>query len=240
MKNFNFFSLLGFGMLVGIVACSTPPSMPPQPQQQPPHVDPSSSMPQPQAAQSPAGKTEAIKNRGQVSSGAGGELGDVLEEPAKKRATTVQERVLGLDEALDKKLTEFDGLLLEERITVKAEHQGKAADEFKAAEQVYGYAGAVGGSEPEDSPPPLPRIAGGEQRTESGGGSMPNQPPQERKGDYEHDTVVASIPPDIPRGDEEDVVARQLREAALQETDPELRQKLWDEYRRYKGLPVKK
>jgi protein-S-isoprenylcysteine O-methyltransferase Ste14 len=30
------------------------------------------------------------------------------------------------------------------------------------------------------------------------------------------------------------VVARQLREAAMKEENPELREKLWDEYREYK------
>jgi hypothetical protein len=32
----------------------------------------------------------------------------------------------------------------------------------------------------------------------------------------------------------DDIVARQIREAAMSETDPELRQKLWDEYKKYK------
>jgi hypothetical protein len=41
-------------------------------------------------------------------------------------------------------------------------------------------------------------------------------------------------PADVPDGHDDDVVARQLREAAEKETDPELRKKLWDEYRRYK------
>ena len=35
--------------------------------------------------------------------------------------------------------------------------------------------------------------------------------------------------------DNDDVVARQIREAAEKETDPELKQKLWDEYRKYKS-----
>jgi hypothetical protein len=38
----------------------------------------------------------------------------------------------------------------------------------------------------------------------------------------------------VPDGDDDDVVARQLREAAEKESDPELREKLWEEYRRYK------
>ncbi len=41
-------------------------------------------------------------------------------------------------------------------------------------------------------------------------------------------------PSDIPDGSDDDVVARQLREAAEKETDPELKAKLWEEYRRYK------
>lgn len=32
----------------------------------------------------------------------------------------------------------------------------------------------------------------------------------------------------------DDIVARQLREAAEKETDPELKKKLWEEYRKYK------
>jgi len=42
------------------------------------------------------------------------------------------------------------------------------------------------------------------------------------------------VPPDIPDGDDDDVVARQLREAAEKETSPELKAKLWEEYRKYK------
>jgi len=32
------------------------------------------------------------------------------------------------------------------------------------------------------------------------------------------------------------VVARQLREAAMREPDPAVRDKLWQEYRKYKGI----
>lgn len=45
---------------------------------------------------------------------------------------------------------------------------------------------------------------------------------------------AAGIAPDIPDGRDDDVVARQLREAAMREQDPELRRRLWEEYKRYK------
>lgn len=43
-------------------------------------------------------------------------------------------------------------------------------------------------------------------------------------------------PEDIPSGRDDDVVARQIREAAMSEPDPELREALWEEYRRYTGI----
>jgi hypothetical protein len=46
-----------------------------------------------------------------------------------------------------------------------------------------------------------------------------------------------AIPPDIPSGLDDDIVAQQIREAAQAETDPELRARLWDDYRKYTGLP---
>jgi len=46
----------------------------------------------------------------------------------------------------------------------------------------------------------------------------------------------ADLPPDVPENiADDDIVARQIREAAENETDPELKEKLWAEYRRYKN-----
>jgi hypothetical protein len=58
----------------------------------------------------------------------------------------------------------------------------------------------------------------------SGGGSMPQN------------TAKFPPPADIPNGNNDDVVARQLREAAMREPDPAVREKLWVEYRKYKGI----
>ena len=44
----------------------------------------------------------------------------------------------------------------------------------------------------------------------------------------------AAIPPGVPDGSDDDIVARQLRELAMKEEDPELREKLWQEYIAYK------
>ncbi len=46
----------------------------------------------------------------------------------------------------------------------------------------------------------------------------------------------SSTPDDIPSMVDDDIIARQLREAAVVEDDPQLRERLWDEYRKFKGL----
>lgn len=66
--------------------------------------------------------------------------------------------------------------------------------------------------------PGLPRQPGGEPEPNKPGTASPRPP----------------IPADIPDGSDDDLVARQIREAAMNEPDPVLREKLWEEYRKYK------
>ena len=65
-------------------------------------------------------------------------------------------------------------------------------------------------------------VAGSEQPTSSGGARS------DTSGD---------IPDDIPEPDNDSVLETQIRRAAMEETDPRIRAELWNEYRRYKGLP---
>lgn len=46
------------------------------------------------------------------------------------------------------------------------------------------------------------------------------------------------LPEDIPQDDNDDVLAKQIKNAALKEKDPEKRKKIWNEYRKYKNLPL--
>ena len=50
------------------------------------------------------------------------------------------------------------------------------------------------------------------------------------------DEIQARLPDDIIENVGDDIIAKQLYEAALAEDDPELRERLWDEYRKYNGL----
>jgi hypothetical protein len=71
----------------------------------------------------------------------------------------------------------------------------------------------------------------------SGGGSGSGSGEGESAGGGSSSDVTvavedARVPPPNP---DDDIVARQLREAAIAETDPELKQRLWEEYYRYTG-----
>lgn len=48
------------------------------------------------------------------------------------------------------------------------------------------------------------------------------------------------LPDDIPPADNDSVLEAQIRQAAINEPDPVVQKKLWNEYRKYKGLPTVK
>ena len=64
--------------------------------------------------------------------------------------------------------------------------------------------------------------------------------------EYEYDRIFEKeeknngiIPEDIPQDDNDSVLEEQIRLAAINEKDPEKKKRLWNEYRKYKGLPQK-
>lgn len=80
------------------------------------------------------------------------------------------------------------------------------------------------------SPGGLPGGLGGSQSGDSGG-----DPGQGGLGAPSGSGTATTTPADLPDPSGDDVVARQLREAAEAERDPALRARLWEEYRRYRG-----
>ena len=66
--------------------------------------------------------------------------------------------------------------------------------------------------------------------------SRDNTAPVPTIGTLSDEEIKARTPDDIPILVSEDIVAKQLREAALSEDDPVLRERLWEEYRNYNQL----
>jgi hypothetical protein len=70
----------------------------------------------------------------------------------------------------------------------------------------------------------------------AGGDSPGGVGAKDGAGAMDSQEVARRTPDDIEAIIDDDIVAKQLREAALAEEDPELRERLWEEYRKYKGM----
>lgn len=139
------------------------------------------------------------------------------------------EQIAILDAELNAGLGEYDERLLREQERVKA--ATPLPDEIRSGSG--GGQGGDSGGEGAD--------AGGDNGTGSGdtGADAGEQSPagahsQGAGTGGRAQQSGSRPPPGTPDGSNDDVVARQLREAAEQETDPELKKKLWEEYRKYK------
>jgi hypothetical protein len=172
-------------------------------------------------------------------------------------APTLAEKVSALDGRLEASLGEFDEMLLREQRLLSERARRDGAEE--------GAGGAGGGGGGQGSWAEGAAAAEGSQGTERPGTEAARAAASAGEGERLEgveagaeagvagargpSTVAAAggageergagaaraVPPGIPDGRDDDIVARQIREAAERETDPDLRRKLWDEYRRYKN-----
>ena len=146
-------------------------------------------------------------------------------------AQTDAERLAALDRDLEGKLAKFDELM--RRAREEAEQERAAGGGGTGAGNGGRLGGAEDGRGAREVPPPDGRGAGGHADTSSGLGHTPDVTGSKHAGEFKY-ANTGPIPIDIPDARDDDIVARQLREAATHEADPVLREKLWDEYRKYK------
>ena len=152
--------------------------------------------------------------------GGAGSVGEFPEESSAERA----ER---LGRELDESIGGFDETLGEEQREIAA-----------AGRIVQGY--DMGGGEGQGSGGIV--SLGGQASSTDGpsgaGGLGGNTAPSDPLAGLTQQEVAELTPSDIPTMVDDDIIARQLREAAIVEKNPGLRDRLWDEYRKYKGLSV--
>ena len=145
--------------------------------------------------------------------GTGG-AGEVAEFPTESS----EERAERLGKELDKSIGGFDEVLMEEQGQVSS--VGRNTEGF--GDGVEGDGGISLGQQ-------SGRSSGG--ITVANNGALPESP----IGDMTDEQIRERTPEDIPVMVDDDIIARQLREAALSEEDPALRERLWEEYRKYSG-----
>ncbi len=137
------------------------------------------------------------------------------------------ERAEQLGKELEESVGDFDEVLMEEQREIETVGRntegydtgsGGGGSRVSLGEQ---SAGAMSGSS-----------SGGGGGGGGGDGSGSNDP----LAGMSEGEIAQRTPDDIEVMMDDDIVAKQLREAALAEDDPELRDRLWEEYRKYKGM----
>jgi hypothetical protein len=139
----------------------------------------------------------------------------------------------------DESLGDFDNEIAGERVIIAAANQtlgGMTSQESADAAAVQ-----QGGL---DGPLDIESSASGNSSTSATAGQTQDEDSSETDLDKasenttgDQEKIKERIPDDIPMdGTGEDVIARQIREAAIQEEDPMIRAALWDEYRKHMGI----
>jgi len=151
---------------------------------------------------------------------------------------TQGERTSALTRQLDAALGDFDEMLLREQEQVKAATPPVTTADIRASgtSGTRNGSGDSGSGETSSRSGDIPERgdAAGEDPGGAGSASGGTSASSTDRAAGSRQTPPGVTPPDIPDGSDDDVVARQLREAAEKETDPALRARLWEEYRKYK------
>jgi len=158
------------------------------------------------------------------------------------------DELAGLERAFQKSLSDFDEMLLSEMEEIEKKSaevlQKLSAAADQAAEEIGGSESGSRASGEETSTEKTADATGEkadgrgrDEEMETQGGSYETAPTDEAgytkpPAGEEKQPGGQSTTSDTPQDD--DIVARQLREAAEKETDPELKKKLWKEYEQYK------
>ena len=162
----------------------------------------------------------------------------------------VSDEVAALDRKLDSSLATFDSMLLKELELIRAkstarmrdltEEAAAAAERLKEKGIDLEYESSPGSTETEDDTQRQDRSENSESSTDEAPSSQDARTGENqvvKDPSAQQQTGTGGTPrdrDDRTSGQDDDIVARQLREAAEKETDPELKAKLWKEYEAYK------
>ena len=136
----------------------------------------------------------------------------------------------GLDKELNESIAIFEGRILDARNQLPG-----SAPPPTSAEEIPGVAVLGGTGTPADGGG---LQENGQQGPETGvieQGRMPEGAVIAKTVAKTGETGAPPIPEDIPDPQGDDIVARQIREAAIAATDPALKEKLWEEYKNYRA-----
>jgi hypothetical protein len=155
--------------------------------------------------------------------------------PEGAEARTQAEKTAALEGNFLASLGDFDDMLLqeEEKVSARVPSQREASTSGQAGKN--GGEGAPGGTEAADTASGTGTTGGSEAQGNQSSSGAETQGGDGASGGIQDPSAYGVSGGTLPPPKDDDIVARQLREAAEKETDPELKKKLWEEYWKYKG-----
>ena len=160
---------------------------------------------------------------------------------------TRAEKIARLDEALRESLAKFDECQTATASAAAGEgaegtHDDAAGDDGSGRSAAAEDRGDAETADPAQAGDAMESVAAkgveGTDSPEDGAGTTSDTKRPPGSGGVPGDDS-AHIPNDIPEPDNDSVLEAQIRRAAMEETDPKIRAELWNEYRKYKGLPTR-
>lgn len=140
---------------------------------------------------------------------------------------TDAEKNAAWDKQFYESLGEFDKRLSKEQAEIEKQRTATAGNGRSS-----GGSSSDGGGAGSEGASGIPQEVAGGQTGSTGENSAA---PSGGAGQPGNSGPKYPAPEGTPTGVDDDVVARQLREAAESEKDPALRERLWQEYRKYKS-----
>lgn len=186
----------------------------------------------------PPGAASAGNGTAGSGTAGGGTAGAVASGPEGPGQTS-DERRAAIDKQLSDSLGSFDAELRGEQQHVAQERDtrrakaGTATSDGQTSDKGGDSSGSAATEVPggdSDRPNGTHRRGDASKRRDSSG-DLKSEKASKKPDDNAGNGATAR---EIPDGSDDDVVARRLRQAAEQETDPELKEKLWQEYIDYK------
>lgn len=137
-------------------------------------------------------------------------------------AETEEEKIRRLEKEFEQALAQFDNCIVEESKSLKESGGGGGAAAASASTTASGENESENLKESSSTPSTSIMSDGDINLEESNSRQLSSS--------------NGSIPKDVALINDDDIVATQLRELAMSEEDPNLRDQLWDKYREYKGI----
>jgi hypothetical protein len=163
---------------------------------------------------------------------------DVTIDYTDNSSLTREEKLAKMDQALFESLSKFDECQRSNSSENASDGSAASANGANSGGGSVASTDMFGTEKPASSETTQNEIQGGGAMSDPTQSGSTTEIEKAGKPVTQADLTNGKLPEDIPSADNDSVLEAQIRQAAINEADPEIKARLWNEYRKYKGLPT--